>query len=338
MPTSGNRVECCLKYSHSQIEANSQMQPPIDSRQLIAFVTLARTGSYSKTARELFLSHSAISHSMRALEEEMGCRLLHRVDKKVALTEAGEALLHHAQRALQKLQDARVAVESINKWGYQRLRLGVGPLMALTFLPRVLAELRQANRRLLVELLNWDSEDPVSFIENHQADLLIGEKNHVPSEIEFISLFESPYQLIVPPAHPWALLGHVLRGDLPKEPCLLGRKESPGRNLVEDYFAAENLTLNVVAEAECPATIKGMIQAGYGVAVLPRWTVAEELGDATLVALGLGKRVLSQSWGVLHRHGKRMKPIEVGFTELLIAHGTKFMDHHRTLKDDSPRS
>ena len=72
------------------------MTTPIDSRQLRAFVILARTGSFTHTARELHLSQSAVSHSIKALEGEMRCRLLDRVGKTVSLTQAGEQFLEHA--------------------------------------------------------------------------------------------------------------------------------------------------------------------------------------------------------------------------------------------------
>lgn len=58
------------------------MNTIIDSRQLRAFVTLARTGSFTQTGKELFLSQSAISHGIKALERDIGCRLLDRVGKK----------------------------------------------------------------------------------------------------------------------------------------------------------------------------------------------------------------------------------------------------------------
>ncbi|MFN9958300.1 MAG: LysR family transcriptional regulator, partial [bacterium] len=69
------------------------MNAPLDSRQLHAFSILARTGSFTQTARELFLTQSAVSHSMKSLETDVGCRLLDRVGKKVSLTQAGEQLL-----------------------------------------------------------------------------------------------------------------------------------------------------------------------------------------------------------------------------------------------------
>ena len=79
------------------------MNNPIDSRQLRAFVSLARHGSFTIAARELCLTQSAVSHSMRALEEDLGCRLFDRMGKKILLTLAGEQLLPHADEILKRM-------------------------------------------------------------------------------------------------------------------------------------------------------------------------------------------------------------------------------------------
>src|SRR5947209_1534918 len=88
-------------------EKDSCLNQPLDTRQLRAFATLARTGSFTLAAKELYLSQSAVSHSMKALEQDVGCRLLDRMGKKVLLTQAGEQLLHHAQKILSEMGEAR---------------------------------------------------------------------------------------------------------------------------------------------------------------------------------------------------------------------------------------
>lgn len=100
------------------------MQEPLDSRQLRAFGVLARTGSFTQTARELHITQSGVSHAMKALERDVGCRLLDRLGKKLALTQAGEQLLHHAQKILAELDSARGSLGKLGKWGCDRLRLG----------------------------------------------------------------------------------------------------------------------------------------------------------------------------------------------------------------------
>src|SRR5437762_11872801 len=116
------------------------MNQPVDSRQLRAFVTLARAGSFTLAAKELYLSQSAVSHSMKALEQEVGCRLLDRMGKKVLLTQAGETLLHHAEKILQEMNTARSALEQLGKWGRDRLRIGTSTTACQYILPAVLRE------------------------------------------------------------------------------------------------------------------------------------------------------------------------------------------------------
>ena len=71
----------------------------LDSRQLRAFTALARSGSFTQAARELHLTQSAVSHAMRALEEDIGCRLLDRAGKTRHSPQAGEQLLVRAQKS-----------------------------------------------------------------------------------------------------------------------------------------------------------------------------------------------------------------------------------------------
>src|SRR5688572_25101844 len=84
---------------------------PLDTRQLRAFVTLAKRGSFTQAARELHLSQSAVSHSMKALETDLGCRLFDRMSKKVLLTQAGEQLLQHADKILLEMSAARESLQ-----------------------------------------------------------------------------------------------------------------------------------------------------------------------------------------------------------------------------------
>ena len=115
----------------------------IDSRQLRAFATLARTGSFTQTGQELFVSQSAISHAMRALESDIGCRLLDRVGKRVSLTSAGEQLLHHAEKILREMVDARQSIGQLVKWGHTRLRLGASTTACQYLLPPVLGRFKE---------------------------------------------------------------------------------------------------------------------------------------------------------------------------------------------------
>ena len=288
-------------------------QTPLDSRQLNAFVTLARTGSYKQTAAELFLTHSAISHSIRALEREVGCRLLTKMGKNVVLTEMGEALLHHAEHGLKEFSKAREAIEDLRKWGVHRLRIGAGAAACRHLLPPVLAQARQQDPRLLVTarvIRPWES---LAALANGELDLVLGEPQNTVPEIAFTPLFESPLRIVVAPSHGWATLGRVTSVELPKEPCLLTHKSHPTRLLIDRYFAAEELVLNVVAEIDSFDTIVEMVKIGAGISVLPLWAVQGDLAAGKLNGFAPGRRALNQTWGLYRWHGRTTADLDKSF-------------------------
>ncbi len=93
------------------------MKPILDSRKLLAFATLARCGSFTQTARELFLTQSAVSHAIKSLEQELECRLFERLGRQARLTPAGQHLLEHADRILDEMQLAREDLKALEKPG-----------------------------------------------------------------------------------------------------------------------------------------------------------------------------------------------------------------------------
>ncbi len=89
------------------------MKRPLDSRQLLAFVTVVRRQSFTLAAQELHLTQSAVSHSMRALESDLGCRLLDRSGRRLVLTEQGGQFFQNAERILREMEQARLDLDRL---------------------------------------------------------------------------------------------------------------------------------------------------------------------------------------------------------------------------------
>ena len=79
----------------------------LDSRKLLAVETLARVGSFTQAAKELSLTQSAVSHAIKALERDLGCRLFDRLGRAVTITPAGSQLLQRTGVILAEMQHAR---------------------------------------------------------------------------------------------------------------------------------------------------------------------------------------------------------------------------------------
>ena len=91
---------------------SSLKKPTIDSRQVLAFTTLARCGSFTAAAKELFLTQSAVSYAIKALEDDLGCRLVERGGRRVSFTPSGEQFLRHAEKILREMELARAQLKS----------------------------------------------------------------------------------------------------------------------------------------------------------------------------------------------------------------------------------
>jgi DNA-binding transcriptional LysR family regulator len=88
-----------------------------DTRQLLAFAAVARLGSFTRAAQELLLTQSAVSHAIKALEEQAGCRLFERSGRRVTLTQSGEQFLQHVDRIMAEMKTARRVLDELSPGG-----------------------------------------------------------------------------------------------------------------------------------------------------------------------------------------------------------------------------
>jgi DNA-binding transcriptional LysR family regulator len=292
------------------------MNRPLDSRQIRAFCALARTGSFTQTARELRLTQSGISHAMKALEGDVGCRLLDRLGKKVVLTQAGEQLLHHATRILREMEGARESMAQLGKWGRGRLRLGASTTACQHIIPAVLREFKESFPEHAITIEPGDTMELVHSLLRHRIDLALTLEPDKEPQLDFHPLFTDDLHFVVGALHPWAQAGRVHRAEIPRQHYILYSKSSVTFRLVEDYFRREEMVLNTVIELGSMEATKELVKLGVGVSILAPWVSRKEIEEGSLVALPLGRRKLERRWGVLQWRGKRLNLAEETFVGL----------------------
>jgi len=292
------------------------MSQPLDGRQLRAFSILARTGSFTETAQALHLSQSAISHSMKALEQEIGCRLLDRMGKTVVLTQAGEQLLTHAQKILQEMEFARSQIGHLGKWGSSRLRIGASTTACQHVLPAVLREFKESFPQCAISIEPGDTPEMIEALRQHRIDLAVNLEPRRDEPLEFRPLFSDELVFVVSPLHPWAKAGKVSREEIPRQQYILYGKASYTFRMVETYFRKEQIVLHSLLDLGNMEAIKELVKLGLGVSILAPWTARKELEERSLVALPLGRRKLRRRWGVLHWRGRRLTLAEETFIGL----------------------
>jgi DNA-binding transcriptional LysR family regulator len=292
------------------------MSAPLDSRQLRAFRVLARTGSFTQTARELHLTQSGISHSMKALEGEIGCRLLDRLGKKVVLTQAGEQLLQHADKILSEMSAARESLKQLGKWGRGRLRLGASTTACQHLIPPVLREFKESFPEHAITLEPGDTPELVAGLLQQRIDLALSLEVEREPQLEFHPLFSDELQFLVAASHPWARAGRVEREEISRQNYILYSKRSVTFRLIENYFRHEQMVLNAVIEVGSMEATKELVKLGLGVCILAPWIAKKEIEEGSLVALPLGRKKLSRRWGIIHWRGKRLNLAEETFIGL----------------------
>jgi DNA-binding transcriptional LysR family regulator len=252
---------------------------------------VARRSSFTLAAKELFLTQSAVSHAMKSLEEELGCRLLDRVGKRVLLTQAGEQFLQHTEKILREMELARGGLDALTNWGHGRLRVGASTTACQYILPTVLREFKQSFPKCVIKIEPGDHADQ-------------------------LALFEDELRFVVSPMHPWAVAGHVIREDITSETLVLYNKTSYTFRMVSEYFREEKIALSNFIELGSMEAIKELVKLGLGAGVLAPWIAKAELESGALVSFPLGKRKLRRNWGVVHLKGRRLPLGEETFVGL----------------------
>lgn len=292
------------------------MNIPFDLRQLRAFSVLARTGSFTQAARELHLTQSGVSHSMKALERETGCRLLDRLGKKAILTQAGEQLLQHAEKILDEVERARDSLTSLGKWGRGRLRIGASSTGCQYIMPAVLREFKEKFPEHAIAIDPGDTLDLTEALLHRRIDLALCIEPEKETQLESHRLFTDELVFVVSPLHPWAQSKKVVRSEIPRQSYILYRKNSVTGGLIEEYFREEEMVLNTVIEVGSMEATKELVKLGLGISILAPWIARKEIEEGSLVQLPLGRRMLSRHWSILHWQNKRLNLAEETFIGL----------------------
>lgn len=278
-----------------------------DSRQLLAFVTLARVGSFTQTAKELSLTQSAISHAIKTLEDDVGCQLIERASKKAVLTQSGEVFLAHAERSLGAMGAARDELDAMSVWGQGRLRVGASSTSCQYILPTVLREFRQCFPKCSITIESGDQPRQLELLLNNQVDLALIIEPQRYRELDFTPLFEDELKFIVTPVHPWARAKRINPELASAESFIMYNRTSATSRMVGEHLREERFSPGSVIELSSMEAIKELVRVGLGVGILAPWVCKAELEQGSLVALPMGRNPLRRTWGIAGIKGRSTK-------------------------------
>jgi len=269
------------------------------------------------SAKELSLTQSAVSHTIKSLETDLGVRLFDRIGKRVHLTQAGEQLLVHAEPILRGMSDALSSVEELQNWGHGRLRVGASTTACHHILPTVLREFKQSFPKCVIKIESGDHPRQLELLRGNQVDIALTLESEADApDLEFRPLFDDELKFMVSPMHPWAVKRRAPREEIAAETLVLYNKSSYTFRLVNQYFRDEGVALQNVIELGSMEAIKELVKIGIGAGVLAPWIARDELQRGALVSLPLGKRKLKRRWGLSFLKGRHLPLAEETFAGL----------------------
>jgi DNA-binding transcriptional LysR family regulator len=263
----------------------------VSLQQLRALAAVAETGSFTIAAEALQLTQPAISHLIKRMEGEIGQPLLVR-GRRIRTTRAGEMMVDTAVRALRLIDESVGACRSQSQLREGRVVLAVAHLTAGALLPPLLGRFAERHPGLATTLMDSTAEQMISRILSQEADLGfgsdIGQKH---SELATEPLFSERMALFVRDDHALAERPSIEARQLEGLPFIHVNPEANVWRAVSRQLASvANVYPSVAHHVSMLSTAFGLIQAGAGVALLPRYV--EVLMPSNLRAVGVTRPVL----------------------------------------------
>src|SRR5215831_9907978 len=198
----------------------------METRLLKIFCAVAENGSLVTAAGKLRLTPSALSHALKDLEGQLGCRVFERAGKRMILNQAGEQFLSRIRPLLAALEEAAESLKRLGKWGQTRLRIGAAASICQYMLPAVIRELKKSHDKLELQVESGDTPELVQMLQARKIDLGIGLLPQNSSGLELRSLFRDELMFVFAPSHPWAAGKPISREELSRQPLILYQRAS----------------------------------------------------------------------------------------------------------------
>lgn len=249
--------------------------------QVTAFVETARRQSVSRAADALFISQPALTARLKGLEADLGAQLFVRTPRGMRLTDAGNAFLPYATRALETLTDGRMQVNALERGGAGRLVVGAAPAVSTYVLPALLKRFSEAYPRVSISVRTGHSEEILDLVLQEQVTLgLVRALQH--PDIDSTPLYEDRLILVVEPGHPFAAVGRIRIEEMADEQLILFDRTSSYHDFTSSLFRTAGVSPAGTMELDNIDAAKKMVEQGFGVALLPHTSVADELEAGTL--------------------------------------------------------
>jgi len=285
-------------------------------RQLEIFEAIARLGSFTRAAENLYLTQPTVSMQMKKLTDAVGAPLVEQVGKKVLLTEDGRELAQ-ASREVFAILD-RYTMSVAQRRGLEK---GTLKLMAITtasyFAPRLLGEFAKLHPGIDVSLRVTNREQVLASMADNLDDLyLLGTP---PEEIavEATPIMDNPIVVLAAPDHPLARKKRIPLARIATEPWIMRESGSGTRNAIERLFLEHGLQLRPRLELGSTEAIKQAILAGLGISALSVHALTLH-PPGQFAVLDVASFPIHRHWYAVHPSARQISVVARAFLDFLL--------------------
>lgn len=272
----------------------------MDLSQLEVFLTVAREGRFSRAAEKLYRTQSAVSQTIRKLEEELQEPLFDRSSREGVLTDAGQVLKEYAEKLLNLRNDAQEALVELRELHKGKLVIAANELTALYLLP-IIAEFRRLHPMIKITVQRSLGSHIPDDLLRHNAEL--GLLTYDPQEplLHSVIVYLDELAFVVPAKHPLASVREVTIRQLGTESFVAHIVSSPYRDKVIEAFRRHKTPLHMDVELPTLQAIKRFLVMGNGVALVPEISIEGELARGELVRIHVHELELHRKLRLVYR-------------------------------------
>ena len=286
-------------------------------KQIRAFLAVAHSLSFAVACERLHLSQSALSLTIKALEEGLGGRLFSRNTRNVALTPEGESLLPLARRLIADWDNAEDEMRQRFSLQRGRVTLATMPSFAGNLLPPILKSFRARYPNVNVTVNDVINEQVLEMVRDRQVELGVAFAPMQSTSMTFTPLYVDRFVAVVPADSALAGRADIDWQTLLQEPFITLQRPSTVRVMLEEHLQARGMKLPVEFESHQLATVGRMVASGLGVSAVPALCAGQmlELGAHCLTLNDSVERAI----GVLTEPGNELSAAAQALFEILKA-------------------
>jgi DNA-binding transcriptional LysR family regulator len=305
----------------------------LDISQLEVFLAVARERRFSRAAEKLFRTQSAVSQTIRKLEDELGESLFDRSSREGVLTDAGKVLLEYAEKLINLRTEATESLTELRELQKGKLVIAANELNILYLLP-LMAEFRRLHPMIKIAVERaLGSHIPDDVLQHSVEFGLLSYEPQEPS-LHSIVVFHDELVFVVPPTHPLASSSAISIRQLGAESFVAHIVNSPYREKVIQLFKTHKTPLHMDLELPTLQAIKQYVAMGNGVAFLPEISVENEVARGELIRISVRELQLKRKLRLIYRKGANLSHAGAAFLKVVEAVSRDRKGHYRFQREN----